>query len=70
MASVAAAVYVSVASVKIPVVFAPMERAIPVFPALERRLIVVVFVIEFDVILHITNLTRTRTNGTKGHSVN
>ena len=38
-------------SVKIPVVFAPMERAIPVFPALERRLIVVVFVIEFDVIL-------------------
>jgi hypothetical protein len=35
--------------VKIPVVFAPTERVTPVFQRLARRLMVVVFVIEFDV---------------------
>jgi len=43
-----------VLSVKIPVVFAPMERATSVFPPLARRLMVVVFVIEFDVTLHVS----------------
>jgi hypothetical protein len=48
MASVVAAVYVSVASVKMPVVFAPMDKATPGFPPLALRFTVLEDVIELD----------------------
>jgi hypothetical protein len=43
-----------VLSVKIPVVFGLMERATPVFPALARRFMVELPVIEFDETLHVS----------------
>lgn len=54
LASVAAAVYVSVLSLKIPVALAPIERVGPAFPAFFLRLTVELPVIEFDVTLHVS----------------
>jgi len=54
IASVAAAVYLSVLSLKIPVALAPIERAGPAFPAFFLRLTVELPVIEFYVTLHVS----------------
>jgi hypothetical protein len=48
-----AAVYVSVLSLKIPVLEPMIETASPAFPLLARKLIVDAFVIPFDVTLHV-----------------